>query len=166
MTEGITDENVTKLRERIGVARPHTQPPHYSRPNEDAFRHVAEAYGDDNPLWCDPEYAAGTVWHGPIAPPQLVGGDTLIGHDEVTRLEGETKALMKGDPLGGVHAFYSGSFREWWNPLRPGTRWRDATRWSACTTRSASSRAGLCTSGSARCSRPSADRFCRASTGS
>ena len=29
---------------------------------------------------------------------------------------------MKGDPLGGVHAFYSGSFREWWNPLRPGTR--------------------------------------------
>ena len=32
------------------------------------------------------------------------------------------KALMKGDPLGGVHAFYSGSFREWWNPLRPGTR--------------------------------------------
>ena len=29
---------------------------------------------------------------------------------------------MKGDPLGGVHAFYSGSFREWWDPLRPGTR--------------------------------------------
>jgi hypothetical protein len=29
---------------------------------------------------------------------------------------------MKGDPLGGVHAFYSGSFREWWNPLRPGMR--------------------------------------------
>ena len=29
---------------------------------------------------------------------------------------------MKGDPLGGVHAFYSGSFREWWNPLRPATR--------------------------------------------
>ena len=29
---------------------------------------------------------------------------------------------MKGDPIGGVHAFYSGSFREWWAPLRPGTR--------------------------------------------
>ena len=27
-------------------------------PNEDAFRHVAEAYGDDNPLWCDPAYGA------------------------------------------------------------------------------------------------------------
>jgi hypothetical protein len=118
----ITDEGVAQLRRRIGVARPHSAPPHYLAPNEDAFRHVARAYGDDNPLWCDPSYGATTRWGGPIAPPHLVGGDTLIGEDEVTRLEGDTKALMKGDPLGGVHAFYSGSFREWWNPLRPGTR--------------------------------------------
>ena len=27
---------------------------------------------------------------------------------------------MKGDPLRGVHAFYSASAREWWAPLRPG----------------------------------------------
>ena len=26
---------------------------------------------------------------------------------------------MKGDPLRGVHAFYSASAREWWAPLRP-----------------------------------------------
>jgi len=122
MADRITDEGIAALRRRIGVARPHTQPPHYRTPNEDAFRHVAEAYGDDNPLWCDPTYGEKTRWGGPIAPPHLVGGDTLIGEDEVTRLEGDVKALMKGDPLGGVHAFYSGSFREWWNPLRPGTR--------------------------------------------
>ena len=122
MPDAITDEGVARLRERIGIARPHTNPPHYRFPNEDAFRHVAEAYGDDNPLWCDPAYGAATRWAGPIAPPHLVGGDTLIGEDEVTALEGDTKALMKGDPLGGVHAFYSGSFREWWNPLRPGVR--------------------------------------------
>src|SRR6476659_8112542 len=122
MPDGITDEGVAALRRRIGVARPHTQPPHYRTPNEDAFRHVAEAYGDDNPLWCDPTYGEKTRWGGPIAPPHLVGGDTLIGEDEVTRLDGDVKALMKGDPLGGVHAFYSGSFREWWNPLRPGTQ--------------------------------------------
>jgi acyl dehydratase len=122
MPDAITDEGVARLRERIGVARPHTNPPHYLVPNEDAFRHVALAYGDDNPLWCDPAYAGKTRWGGPLAPPHLVGGDTLIGEDEVTRLEGETRELMKGDPLGGVHAFYSGSFREWWNPLRPGSR--------------------------------------------
>jgi acyl dehydratase len=118
----ITDEGVARLRARIGVPHPHTQPPWYRVPNEDAFRHVAEAYGDDNPLWCDPAYAAGTRWGGPIAPPHLVGGDTLVGEDEVTELDDDTRARLKGDPLGGVHAFYAGSFREWWHPLRPGTR--------------------------------------------
>jgi acyl dehydratase len=118
----ITDEGIEQLRRRIGVPRPHSAPPHYLEPNTDAFRHVAQAYGDDNPLWCDPAYGAGTRWGGPIASPHLVGGDTLVGEDEVPRLEDEIKTLMKGDPLGGVHAFYSGSAREWWNPLRPDTR--------------------------------------------
>jgi acyl dehydratase len=122
MPDTITDQGVEQLRRRIGVAHPHTQRPHYLLPNEDAFRHVAESYGDDNPLWCEPAYAKTTRWGGVIAPPHLVGGDTLIGEDEVTKLDEETAALLKGDPLRGVHAFYSGSFREWWNPLPPNTR--------------------------------------------
>jgi acyl dehydratase len=117
---GITDEAIARLRARIGVAEPHPQPPHYRRPDVDAFRHVATAYGDDNPLYTDPDYAAGTRWGGPIASPVLVGGDTLIGEDEVTELDDDTRALLKGDPLRGVHAFYSASAREWWAPLRPG----------------------------------------------
>src|SRR6185437_13092571 len=32
------------------------------------------------------------------------------------------RELMRGDPLRGVHAFYAGSAREWWAPLRPGQR--------------------------------------------
>ena len=99
----ITDEGVAQLRRRIGVPQPHPQPPHYLVPNEDAFRHVAEAYGDDNPLWCDPEYATKTVWGGPIAPPPLVGGDTLIGEDEVAEVPADKRDLMRGDPLRGVH---------------------------------------------------------------
>ena len=79
----ITDEGVERLRARIGVPEPHPQPPHYFRPGIDAFRNVAVAYGDDNPLWCDPAYGPGTRWASPIAPPPLVGGDTLIGEDEV-----------------------------------------------------------------------------------
>ena len=122
MADQITDEGIARLRERIGIARPHSAPPHYLSPNEDAFRHVALAYGDDNPLWCDPNYGSSTRWNGPIASPHLVGGDTLIGEDEVSRIPDEQRELMRGDPLGGVHAFYSGSFREWWNPLRPGSR--------------------------------------------
>jgi acyl dehydratase len=122
MPGAITDEAVEQLRRRIGVAHPHPQPPHFLQPNADAFRHVAEAYGDDNPLWCDPDYGRGTRWGSPIGPPHLVGGDTLIGEDEVTDLDPGDAALLKGDPLRGVHAFYSGSFREWWNPLLPDTR--------------------------------------------
>jgi acyl dehydratase len=118
----ITDEPVARLRARIGIAQPHPQPPWYRQPNADAFRHVAEATGDDNPLWCDPDYAAGTVWGGPIASPNMNGGDTLIGENEVTELDSDTKALLKGDPLKGAHAYYSGSYREWWAPIRPGMR--------------------------------------------
>jgi acyl dehydratase len=117
---GITDSAVADLRARIGIAQPHPQPPHYRSPNEDAFRHVAECYGDDNPLWCDPAHATASRWGGPIAPPPLNGGDTLVGVNEVERLDAETRTRLRGDPLGGVHAFYSGSFREWWAPIRSG----------------------------------------------
>jgi acyl dehydratase len=121
-TGRITDEGVARLRERIGVPEPWPLPPHYKRPNIDAFQHVAEAYGDSNPLWRDPAYAEKTIWGGPIAPPPLVGGDTLIGEDEVTAVPDDKRELMKGDPLRGVHAFYSASAREWWAPLRPDHR--------------------------------------------
>lgn len=124
-TARITDEAIERLRARIGVPEPHPQPPHYLRPGLDAFRHVAEAYGDDNPLWFDPGYAATTRWGGPIAPPPLVGGDTLIGEDEVTEVAADKRDLMKGDPLRGVHAYYASSVREWWAPLVPDQRiWR------------------------------------------
>jgi acyl dehydratase len=121
----ITDEGVERLRARIGVPEPHPLPPHYRRPNVDAFRNVAVAYGDDNPLWCDETYGATTRWGDAIAPPPLVGGDTLIGEDEVPEVAPDRRELMKGDPLRGVHAFYSASSREWWAPLYPDKRvWR------------------------------------------
>ena len=103
MPDTITDEGVARLRaaDRRRPARtPH--PPHYLVPNEDAFRHVAEAYGDDNPLWCDPAYAAATRWGGPIASPHLVGGDTLIGEDEVTELDGRRARPDEGRPAAAA----------------------------------------------------------------
>ncbi len=115
----ITDEGVATLRARIGIAEPHPMPPYYTLPTIDTFRNVAIAYGDDNPLWCDSEYGAKTRWGQTIAPPVLVGGDTLIGEDEVTAVAPEHAELMKGDPLRGVHAFYAASAREWWAPLVP-----------------------------------------------
>jgi hypothetical protein len=121
---GITDAGVARLRQRIGVPEPHPVPPHYRRPGTDAFRNVAIAYGDDNPLWCDPGHATASRWGMPVAPPPLVGGDSLIGEDEVTEVAADQRELMRGDPLRGVHAFYSASAREWWAPLGPDRRIR------------------------------------------
>jgi acyl dehydratase len=115
----ITDDGIARLRARIGIAEAHPLPPCYTLPTHDTFRNVATAYGDDNPLWCDPEYGAKSRWDSVIAPPALVGGDTLIGEDEVAEVATEHRDLMKGDPLRGVHAFYSASAREWWAPLYP-----------------------------------------------
>ncbi len=67
----------------------------------------------------------GTTTRCGATPRALVGGDTLIGVDEVPEVPGEHRELMKGDPLRGVHAFYSASAREWWAPLVPNrTLWR------------------------------------------
>ena len=118
----ITEEGIARLRARIGVAQPHPQPPWYRSPGPDAFCHVSEACGDDNPLWCDPEHASASVWGAPIGSPNINGGDTLIGENEVGRLDDDTRALLKGDPLKGAHAYYSGSYREWWAPVRAGQR--------------------------------------------
>jgi acyl dehydratase len=132
VTEGVTarddaygqimDEGVARLRARIGIPVRNPAPPHYREPGVDAFRNVGQAYGDDNPLWSDRQYAATTRWREPIAPPSMVGGDTLIGEDDRVEVTQEQQALLKGDPLRGVHAFYAGSSREWWAPLAPGQR--------------------------------------------
>lgn len=123
----ITDEGVAGLRARIGVPQAYPAPPHYRRPGEDAFRQVARAYGDDNPLWSDPHYASASRWKGSIAPPALVGGDSLIGEDSLSAEELARQSELRGDPLRGVHAFYAASEREWWAPLSPDRRIRRRT---------------------------------------
>jgi acyl dehydratase len=118
----ITDDGVAALRERIGVPQVYPVGPHYRRPTSDAFRHVAWSYGDDNPLWTDPEHASSSVWKSPIAPPVMVGGDSIVGEDQLTEDERTHSKALRGDPLRGVHAFYAASEREWWAPLRTDTR--------------------------------------------
>jgi acyl dehydratase len=118
----ITDEGIERLRGRIGIAQPNPVPAHYLAPGTDAFRIVARSYGDDNPLWCDPDYARASRWGEPIAPPPLVGGDSLVGGDVLTADDLARQHELKGDPLRGVHAFYSACEREWWAPLRAGHR--------------------------------------------
>jgi hypothetical protein len=56
----LTDEAFVRSRRRLGVPRPQVNPPHNYEVTWDGVRHFVYGYGDDNPLYCDPDYAAGT----------------------------------------------------------------------------------------------------------
>ena len=56
----LTPEGIERFREKIGVDWPYAR---WTTWNEEAtrdgIRHYAYGFGDDNPLWCDPDHAAG-----------------------------------------------------------------------------------------------------------
>jgi len=68
----ITEQGLADLRRRIGVKITDTLEPWCHEATRDNIRHYAHGIGDDNPLWCDPDYAAGTRWGGIIAPPSFL----------------------------------------------------------------------------------------------
>ena len=74
---GINEAALDDLRKRIGVKIENTLEPWCYEATRDNIRHYAHGIGDDNPLWCDPDYGTKSRWEGVIAPPPLVGGDTL-----------------------------------------------------------------------------------------
>jgi acyl dehydratase len=74
-TARITDEALEKARSLIGVwLRRDVHWPHIAEPlsQHDVRRWAVYSVGDDNPLWCDGEYAKGTVWGRTIAPPTFL----------------------------------------------------------------------------------------------
>ncbi|MET0143269.1 MAG: MaoC family dehydratase N-terminal domain-containing protein, partial [Ilumatobacteraceae bacterium] len=68
----ISDESFEKSRLRLGVPQPSPRVPHNFEVSVDGLRHFAYGYGDDNPLYCDEEYAAKSRWGGLIAPPTFL----------------------------------------------------------------------------------------------
>jgi acyl dehydratase len=73
--------------------------------SRDVIRHYAWGIGDDNPLWCDPAYAAGTRHAGIVAPPTFLYGvfDAVVAPG-----------------LPDIQWFYSGSDWVFHRPLRVG----------------------------------------------
>ena len=52
----VTDSALDDLRKRIDVKIENTLEPWCHEATRDNIRHYAHGIGDDNPLWCDPEY--------------------------------------------------------------------------------------------------------------
>ena len=117
----LTDEAIERSRHRVGVPNPQRNPPHNFEVTWDGVRHFAFGYGDDNPLYCDPEYAAKTRWGSLVAPPTFL---YTMGEDAAGKPDPETKALLKGDPFAGLGSYQAVMEFEWWRPLQLGDRCR------------------------------------------
>jgi acyl dehydratase len=115
----LTESAIERSRQRLAVPQPQYNPPHNYEVTWDGARHFAFGYGDDNPLYCDPDYAATTRWGGLIAPPTFL---YTMGEDAAPRPDAETKALLKGDPFAGLGSYQAVMEFEWWRPLVLGDR--------------------------------------------
>ncbi len=101
----ISDETLGDLRRRIGVPITDTVEPWCHEATRDNIRHYAHGIGDDNPLWCDPAYAAKARFGAIVAPPSfLFACDRIIS------------GYVGGLP--GVHAMWAGADWTWHLPLK------------------------------------------------
>lgn len=101
----ITDKGLESLRRRIGVRIESDLEPWCYEATRDNIRHYAHGIGDDNPLWCDPGYAAQTQYGGLIAPPSFLFACSRI-----------ISGYVGGLP--GVHAMWAGADWHWERPIR------------------------------------------------
>jgi len=103
----ITDDALSNLRRLIGVPITDTVEPWCYEATRDNIRHYAHGIGDDNPLWCDPEYAATTRYGTIVAPPSFVFALNRI-------LSGYVGGLP------GIHAMWAGADLTWHRPITRG----------------------------------------------
>ena len=133
----ITDERVQILRDRIGLD---LEPDNYLplepefvqrwKPRSTGFchevtpdgcRHFVNGYGDDNPLYCDPDYAQATRWGTLIAAPTMIWA--YHGQlDPLAKLRPEIARKLEGDPLRGVGELQADVAYEFYRPMRHGDR--------------------------------------------
>lgn len=104
----ITGGALENLRSLIGVPIADSVEPWCYEATRDNIRHYAHGIGDDNPLWCDPEYAGNTAYGTIVAPPSFVFALSRI-------LSGYVGGLP------GIHAMWAGSDLTWHRPILRGT---------------------------------------------
>ncbi len=100
----ITDRGMDALRARIGVPIENTLEPWCHEATRDNIRHYAHGIGDDNPLWCDPAYAAKTSFGNVVALPSFLFATSRI-----------VSGYVGGLP--GVHAMWAGADWTWHKPV-------------------------------------------------
>jgi acyl dehydratase len=100
----ITDKSLADLRKLINVPIEDSLEPWCYEASRDNIRHWAHGIGDDNPLWCDPAYAARTSYGRLVAPPSFI-----------FPLNRSFSGYVGG--LAGVHAMFAGIDVTWHRPM-------------------------------------------------
>lgn len=119
----ITDEALNILRSRIGT-RSAMSAPSDPYTATSIIRFIASV-GDDNPLYWDRAYAAGTRWKDVIAPPRmLLKGWSETPGSVVTPIDASRVTFMGEDVLKGVFAMISGTRMVFEQPVRIGDELR------------------------------------------
>lgn len=101
----ITDDGLNDLKRRIGVPIVGSLEPWCHEATRDNIRHYAHGIGDDNPLWCNPEYAEKSRFGGITALPSFLFSTSRI-----------ISGYVGGLP--GVHAMWAGADWSWHAPIR------------------------------------------------
>ena len=100
---GLAENALEEARSLIGVTL--RRQDHYwnTEASPDAVRHFCWGIGDENPLFCDPQYGAGTRWKTGLAP-----GCFLFTID----------STVVAPKLRGIQWIYSGVDWQWYKPVR------------------------------------------------
>lgn len=113
----ITDEDIQRAKDQIGVAVHQHDVAWNQFPNGDALAHFAFGCGDDNPLFHDPHYGQNTRWHAQIASPTF---PISAGIDQTPAFtDPDRKKLFKG-LFRGTGKYYSGVKWTWYKPVYAG----------------------------------------------
>jgi acyl dehydratase len=114
----ITDEKIAALERRLGIPVRRTLRPHVVVASEDSIRHFANGIGQDDPVYCDPDYGRAGPWGSVIAPPLYL---QAIGIREPVEWTPEQEAAMSGgDPLAGIGQYMIRESWTFYRPVQPG----------------------------------------------
>ena len=102
-TPGLWAGALEEARSLIGVELRRDDHRWNTEAHPDAVRHFCWGIGDDNKLFCDPEYGAGTRWKSGLAP-----GCFLYTVD----------SAVVAPKLRGIQWMYGGTQWDWYKPIR------------------------------------------------
>ncbi|MEE1916347.1 MaoC family dehydratase N-terminal domain-containing protein [Pseudomonas asiatica] len=113
----LTDHDIERAKLMLHVDLASRDQEQIGTASIDNIRSFAYACGSDNPLFCNPDYAASSRWGSVIAPSMMAGviNRPMLGDPLPEELKAATKSLFRG-----IHMFISGGEWTFYRPIFPG----------------------------------------------